>query len=451
MSDESLPPDLQQMAADLNQAQQHFQQARTEWERQAAQLAEARDRLADMEERNRSLTLALETSRGQMAAERQRAQAHQERGDRLAHILQQLHRAVARGNVHQWILQACLSITQASRGLYLTADGPQGALRVRAAVEMDGYPDAAPSERILALCHPVLETGETSVFRHPTDLAGLPGPWRPSEEFPNCVAAPVVLMKKARGVILVAQKRDGTFDDDDVQTLLHIGDEAAAALENETLRRQLQDAYLATVRVLSDAMEVKDPYTQGHSDMVSRYADRIALHLGLSEYDRSIVSYAALLHDIGKIGVSDGVLNKPGPLLPEERALVRSHVRVGADLLRHVPVLDPVAEVVLHHHEWYDGSGYPDGLQGEDIPIGARIVSVVDAYSAMITRRSYKEPYPETRAREELRACARIQFDPRVVEAFLAVLDEPEDEEGEGGTGHDDRLRPLEALFQRHA
>ena len=450
MADEQRAASLDQAQADLDQAQQHLRQARAEWKGQAARLAEAEARLAEAEERNRRLLLAAETGRRDVATERLRAQAQQERAEKLAHVLHEMHGAVQRGGVYQWILQACLSITQATRGLYLTADGPEGALRVRAAVAMEGYPEAALSERLRALCRPALESGETFVAHAPSDLAGLPAPARPSEEFSNCVVAPVMLLQKVHGIVLVMEKLGGTFDDADVKTLLHVGGEAATALENETLRRKLEDAYLATVRVLADAMEANDPYTHGHCDSVSRYADRIARRLRLTEYDRSVVSYAALLHDIGKIGVSDGVLNKPGPLLPEERALVRSHVRVGADLLRHVPVLSPIAEVVLHHHEWYDGSGYPDGLQGDDIPLAARIVSVVDAYSAMITRRSYKEPYPDAHARQELRACANIQFDPRVVEAFLAVLDEPEDPEDALDLDHNAHLWPLGALFQRH-
>ncbi|HTE20536.1 MAG TPA: HD domain-containing phosphohydrolase, partial [Armatimonadota bacterium] len=130
-----------------------------------------------------------------------------------------------------------------------------------------------------------------------------------------------------------------------------------------------------------------------------------------------------------KIAVSDGVLNKPGPLLPEERELVRSHVRVGHDLIDNVPALGTVADVVLHHHEWYDGTGYPDGLKGEDIPIGSRIVCAVDSYCAIVTKRSYKPAYSPEQARAELIRCSGGQFDPQVVQAFLAVLDTPEAED----------------------
>jgi response regulator RpfG family c-di-GMP phosphodiesterase len=111
--------------------------------------------------------------------------------------------------------------------------------------------------------------------------------------------------------------------------------------------------------------------------------------------------------------------------------LMRAHVRVGHDLLRNVPVLETVADVVLHHHERFDGNGYPDGLSGEEIPMAARIVSVVDAYCAMITRRSYKEAYTEDHARDEVRRCSGSQFDPEVVDAFLAVIQEPQAEDGD--------------------
>jgi HD-GYP domain-containing protein (c-di-GMP phosphodiesterase class II) len=174
--------------------------------------------------------------------------------------------------------------------------------------------------------------------------------------------------------------------------------------------------------VLADAVQAKDPYTHGHCELVSRLARLTAAELALPDGERDVVCFAALLHDVGKIGVSDGVLNKPGPLLPEERDLVRTHVRIGHDLLARVPSLTPVANVVLHHHEWYDGHGYPDGLSGEQIPFASRIVAVADAYCAMITRRSYSDALPEKAAIDELRRCAGSQFDPQVVDAFARIV-----------------------------
>ena len=193
---------------------------------------------------------------------------------------------------------------------------------------------------------------------------------------------------------------------------------------HSTLQDEERRAYVATIACLADAVQAKDPYTQGHCERVSHYARAAGERLGLSEAELRVTCYAALLHDVGKIGVSDGVLNKAGPLLPEERKLVEAHVRIGHDLLTGVPVLREVASAVLYHHERFDGLGYPEGLAGDRIPMASRIVAVVDAYCAMLDERSYKQAYPPERARAELIRCSGSQFDPRVVPAVLSAIDE---------------------------
>jgi HD-GYP domain-containing protein (c-di-GMP phosphodiesterase class II) len=170
---------------------------------------------------------------------------------------------------------------------------------------------------------------------------------------------------------------------------------------------------------------------------VSQYARIAAEHLELSAEEKRVACYAALLHDVGKIGVSDGVLNKPGPLIAEERKLVEAHVRIGHDLLVGIPALRDVASAILYHHEWWDGSGYPEGRAGEDIPIASRIVSVVDAYCAMLDKRSYKEAFSPEQARAELHRCAGTQFDPRIVEVVLRAIDEAAAAEAAGGIDAD--------------
>ncbi len=208
--------------------------------------------------------------------------------------------------------------------------------------------------------------------------------------------------------------------------------ELRASLERERaanldLRQRLQQAYVGTIEMLADAVETKDAYTHGHCRRVSHYARLVAQRMELPDREVTLASLAALLHDVGKIGVTDAVLNKPGRLLPEERLLIQSHVRLGHDLLESVPGLREVAGAVLYHHEWYDGNGYPDGLAGDAIPTVARIVGVVDAFCAMIDHRSYKSARTPDEACEELRRCAGTQFDPRVVEAALEVLPGPVD------------------------
>lgn len=368
--------------------------------------------------RAREAELFAELQEQRLAAERQR-----KRAQCLDRSLREIHGSLFAGDVYHLILQACLTITEATRGVYVTSRRPGERLRVRATVGVD-VDSSTPSPFLAAICRDVLNGGDTMICNPTETNPQLPAPG-PDERFRNFMAAPVVLMADLDGVIIAADRAEGQFDRHDADSLLSVGDQAAVAVRNRRLERELQRAYLATVSMLADAVEAKDPYTHGHCEMASRYARLVGERLGLPAYEQAVVCYSALLHDVGKIAVSDGVLNKPGPLLPEERDLMRAHVRVGHDLLLAVPALGPVADIVLHHHEWYDGRGYPDGLRGEQIPMAARIVAAVDAYCAMVTRRSYKEAYTDAHARAELIAGAGTQFDPRVVEALLAVLDDP--------------------------
>jgi len=368
--------------------------------------------------------VAQETQR--RAAQEQNTSRQRERADRLERIIKELHQELFSGNIYALILRACLTITGATRGIHVAVRQGEDRLRVRAAIGFDGSGGEPLSPSMAALCRQVLDDGEPLLLNGGgDDRSLLPSPVVGDGDIRNAVVVPVVLRQNFNGVILVANK-DGDFDRDDADAIISVGSHAAVAVENARLRRELQRAYLGTVSALADAMEAKDAYTQGHCDQVAHLARLTSERLRLADDDRAVVAYGALLHDIGKIGISDGILNKPGALLPEERALMHSHVRVGRDLIRHVPVLEPVADAVLHHHEWYDGTGYPDGLAGEAIPIAARVIGAVDAYCAMISVRSYKEAYSEERARDELSHCAGAQFDPRVVEALLAVLASPE-------------------------
>ena len=380
--------------------------------------------LAATQTDNEKLETLLAHQQRELAFERQAAEQERERAAQLAAQLREVHRSLFRGDVYDLILRACLTLTGATRGVYLTATRSDGPLHVRAAHDV-GTTGRESSPFVRALAERVLQADDdTFTYNTPSDFAALPT-GTASAEFRNCVTASVVLLRDLDGVVIVADKEGGDFDAKDAEMLIHIGSQAGVAVENARLRRELEEAYRTTIGVLADAMRAKDPYTHGHSASVARLALRIARHLDLPPEECNVACYGALLHDIGKIGVSDGVLNKPGTLLPEERELVRSHVRIGHDLLRRVPALVAVGHVLLHHHEWYDGNGYPDGLAGDHIPLIARIVSVVDCYSAMTTKRSYKDAYSQEEARVELLRCSGTQFDPRVVDAFLAVLDAP--------------------------
>jgi len=399
------------------------------------------ERLRGEEEASRAAALAsaadaarldeeLSAARGELEQTRRAFERQRDRAESLRHALVEVHRALFGGNVYEMILRACLQITGATRGVYM-ASRRDGRVRVRASVGVDGYPRAEPSAFLEAVYGRVVERGAPAVCNEGSSvgLDGIPPAECEEERFANFVGSPVVLMKDLAGVVLVGDKHAGGFDPEDVETLISVGHHAGVAVENRRLEEALQRAYVSTVSILADAVEAKDPYTHGHCEMASRFARLVAARLDLPPDEQAVVCYAALLHDVGKIGVSDGVLNKPGPLLPEEMELMRAHVRVGHDLLRNVPILQTVADVVLHHHERYDGTGYPDGLRADEIPMAARIVAVVDAYCAMITRRSYKEAFTEAHARDEVRRCSGTQFDPQIVDVFLSVLENPSAED----------------------
>ncbi|HEX9800873.1 MAG TPA: HD-GYP domain-containing protein [Thermoanaerobaculia bacterium] len=195
---------------------------------------------------------------------------------------------------------------------------------------------------------------------------------------------------------------------------------------NARLRRDLQ----RVVRALSGALEAKDAYTEGHLQRVTGYAMEVGRRLGLDGRQLELLQIASTLHDVGKIGTPEPILNKPGPLDDEEWAAMRRHPEIGARLLSSLDGLQEAAPLVLHHQERWDGRtdghfpGYPTGLAGEEIPLGARIIAVVDCFDAMTTDRPYRCALSDEQARDVLRAERGEQFDPRVVDLFLAILDE---------------------------
>lgn len=182
----------------------------------------------------------------------------------------------------------------------------------------------------------------------------------------------------------------------------------------------LRETNVATLMALADAVEARDPYTRRHAMAAAELATRVAQRMGLQEDQVETVRLAAILHDIGKIGIPDRILYKEGPLTSEERQLVQSHPEMGAHLIAGIPFLREVATIIRHHHERHDGTGYPSRLPGEAIPTGARIVALVDAYNAMTTDRPYRPAMGHADAVSEINRCAGTQFAPGVVAAFVA-------------------------------
>ena len=199
---------------------------------------------------------------------------------------------------------------------------------------------------------------------------------------------------------------------------------------NEELREsreQLEKAYLDSIEVVRHTVEAKDTYTRGHSDRVAAYAVLIGEKMGLSKEELKTLKIGGLFHDIGKIGISDTILLKESKLTDDEYSEIKNHPAIGKHILSNATIFKDLIPIVYHHHEKYDGTGYPEQLKGENIPLLARIVAVADAFDAMTSRRSYRGEMDLDYVKEEIKRCSGTQFDPNVAEVFLDILTNDKD------------------------
>jgi putative nucleotidyltransferase with HDIG domain len=245
-----------------------------------------------------------------------------------------------------------------------------------------------------------------------------------------CALAPFSASKGERVLVGAIRLYEQDFDEPEIALLDAVTKATGHALERAWLTNErielvdrLEAAWLGTAEALAAALEAKDSYTADHASSIAELAIEVGEEFGLDDEALRDLRYGAIFHDIGKIAIPDAILNKNGPLTDHEFEVIKRHPIVGEQILEPVPFLEQVRRIVRHDHERWDGGGYPDGLKGRQIPIGARIVLVVDAFHAMVSDRSYRKGMSEESARLELRAHAGTQFDPDVVEAFLRVLD----------------------------
>ena len=222
-------------------------------------------------------------------------------------------------------------------------------------------------------------------------------------------------------VVLRLAPRRG-FRESKRKLLSVLTDRAAAALENARLYEDLQYTFKQTIQALANILEDRDPYTRGHSERVSKYARMIARGMGLSDEEVERIADSALMHDIGKLGIRFEELNKADPLTESEYEMFKSHTTRGKWILEPIEFLHPLIPGVYHHHERWDGRGYPQGLEKEDTPLMARILAVADTYDAMTSHRAYRRALPHEVAMREIEDCAGTQFDPQVVEVFVEEM-----------------------------
>jgi putative nucleotidyltransferase with HDIG domain len=255
---------------------------------------------------------------------------------------------------------------------------------------------------------------------HTERLAGLE---RIPDGLRSLMAVPLCAKDKFLGVLMLARKvGHDPLSNLDLQIINALSMQTSIFIENVKLYENLRNNYLSTIRAFAHAVEAKDEYTHGHSENVMNYTVALGRRMGIKGQELEHIKYAGLLHDIGKIGISEAILNKPGKLSDEEYNEIKKHPELGARIISNIPFLSQLVVLVQHHHEHYNGKGYPFGLAGDEIPLGSRMLSVSDTYEAMTSDRPYRKAMPQEKAFKILREERGAQFDPVIVDAFLEVM-----------------------------
>lgn len=239
----------------------------------------------------------------------------------------------------------------------------------------------------------------------------------------NVICVPLRIKDGIIGVIQGINKREGEFTQDDIELFLALADQIAIALDNARLYEELNEMAMQLVEGLSEAIEKRDSYSGGHPQRVLKICMAMSKYLSLTPEEKGQLKLAAILHDIGKVGITDHILGKNRGLTVEEMEIIREHPRAGAEIVGHIKQLRSIIPAIQYHHEHYDGSGYPEGLQGEEIPLVARIIAVADTYDAIIHERSYHKGLSKSEAVAEIAEHVGTQFDPQVVAVFAQALD----------------------------
>jgi len=261
----------------------------------------------------------------------------------------------------------------------------------------------------------VIERKQYGVFD-----VGQPSPYDGAPLASQILAIPLLVGNEVFGILCFSAKADGSaFSEEDVYLAINLGKKVSSKIENNALYEVFFNNLVDSLKSLVATIEARDSYTKQHSERVTMYAVAIAEVMGLGKDDIDAIRFGGYLHDIGKIGVSDTVLLKPGRLTEEEIREIRLHTVIGDEIVKPIKFFDKEREIIRHHHEHYNGNGYPDAASGPGIPTIARILSVADCYDAMTSNRPYRKALTREFAVAEINRCAGTQFDPGVVRAFM--------------------------------
>jgi hypothetical protein len=245
---------------------------------------------------------------------------------------------------------------------------------------------------------------------------------------PPSLVVPLKYRADLNGLLVLAKPRGGAFSSEAKSMAELLALQAATAADRLDLSNTVEHFYDEMAETLARAVAAKDAYTHKHSDRTRSLVQAMGQEIHLPKQLIHQIEQGAFLHDLGKIGIEDAILKKTGKLTAEEYAIIKTHPAIGHQILSSIDFLMPVASIVLYHQEWFNGQGYPEGLAGEEIPLGARVVAIIDAWDAMTSDRTYRKAMAKSAAIAELRRQAGTQFDPKLVDAFLRVIDRLERE-----------------------
>jgi putative nucleotidyltransferase with HDIG domain len=370
---------------------------------------------------------------------RQQMEALQYKGSALKRLLEVEHLFEATFDLKKLlnsIVSFAAELVEAEKGFLVLKEDENDELHVEAGYHLreDAVDSSFPLEH--CVCAQAFQTGDpvivsTSGHESLKKFVTKEEHFRPIDRS-DCefACAPLKTRGRILGMLVVVRGADATrFPKASVEMLELFAGQAAVAVENARLLRQVASTTRSIIETCIRALEARDPYTMGHSDRVAVMSKEICRKLGLPEEDIETITNAAKLHDVGKIGITDTILHKSEMLYEEEAGIMREHPLVGVRLLQSTPFLKQEIPLVKYHHEHFDGSGYPDGLNGEHIPLGARIIAVADAFDAMISDRPYRKAMSRRAVLTEMRKMGGNHLDPEIVNTLIELETFPLDGE----------------------